>query len=267
MGKLRLTIACNSFDFLQPLREGKVQAEGLDLNLITVEESGTRRYRMYHHGEYDACEFSMSSYLVAQATGIDWFQAIPFFPRRMFGHKFCFIRDGSGFKRPSDLKGRKIGISSYKNTLALMVKGMFMHDYGLPLEEVKWVCVNREQIETQLPASVKIEYLEGGKKLEALLISNEIDAEVEPILPEAWLQGRGTIGRLFPEFEKEEQTYYKKNLIFPIMHTIVIKKEILDRDPWVATSLFEALKESQRNLHGVYATAPSLEVRMGKVIP
>ena len=174
MAKLRLTLACDSFDFLQPLREGKVQAEGLDLNLITVEESGTRHYRMYHHGEYDACEFSMSSYLVAQATGIDWFQAIPFFPRRMFGHKFCFIRARSGFKRPSDLKGCKIGISSYKNTLALMVKGMLMHDYGLPLEEVKWVCVNREQIETQLPASVKIEYLEGGKKLEALLISTKL---------------------------------------------------------------------------------------------
>lgn len=89
MAKLRVTVACDSFDYLQPLREGRVRAEGLDLNVIPVEESGTRHYRMYHYGEYDACEFSMSSYLVARAKDIDWFQAIPFFPRRMFGHKFC----------------------------------------------------------------------------------------------------------------------------------------------------------------------------------
>ena len=104
MTKLRLTVACDSYDYLQPLREGRVQAEGIDLNLITV-ESGIRHLRMYHYGEYDACEFSMSSYLVARAQDIDRFQAIPFFPRRMFGHKFCFIRAGSGIKKPSDLMG------------------------------------------------------------------------------------------------------------------------------------------------------------------
>src|SRR5947207_9275681 len=65
MAKLKLTVACDKYDYLQPLREGKVLAEGIDLNLITV-ESGIRHQRMYHYGEYDACEFSMSSYLVCR---------------------------------------------------------------------------------------------------------------------------------------------------------------------------------------------------------
>ncbi len=245
MAKLKLTIACDSYDYLQPLREGKVQAEGLDLNLLTV-ESGLRHQRMYHHGEYDACEFSMSSYLVARGKGIDWLQAIPFFPRRMFGHKFCFIRAGSGFKGPSDFKGHKIGIRSYENTLAFVVKGMFANDYDLPLEEVTWVCANNELVGVKPPSSVKIEYVKGGRKLEDLLVGKEVDAEVEPDLAAGWLQGQGTLERLFPDFEKAERDYYRKSRIFPIMHPIVIKKDLLDRDPWVATSLFEAFNETKR---------------------
>lgn len=245
MAKLRLTIACDSYDYLQPLREGKVRAEGLELNFLTV-ESGIRHQRMYRHAEYDACEFSMSSYLVARGKGIDWLQAIPFFPRRMFGHKFCFIRSGSGIKKPSDLKGHKIGIRSYENTLAFVVKGMFTNDYDLPLEDVTWVCANKELVGVKLPSSVKVEYVEGGRKLEDLLAAKEVDAEVEPDLAAGWLQGKGNLERLFPDFEKAERDYYKKSRIFPIMHPIVIKKEILDRDPWIATSLFEAFNETKR---------------------
>jgi len=238
MAKLRLSMACDNYDYLQPLKEGKVEAEGIDLNLITV-ESGIRHQRMFHYGEYDVCEFSMSSYLVARSKGIDWFPAIPFFTRRMFGHKFCFTRAGSEFKKPSDLKGRKIGIRTYENTLALMVKGMFMNNYNLSVDEVTWVCVNDKLVGTSPPSNVKVEQVEGKKTLEELLLTKEIDAEVEPDLPPGWLNGEGKVERLFPDFARAERDYYTKTQIFPIMHPIVIKKEILDRDPWVATSLYE----------------------------
>lgn len=245
MAMLKLTIACDKYDYLQPLREGIVQPEGIDLNLLTV-ESGIRHHRFYHYGEYDACEFSMCSYITARGNGIDWFQAIPFFTRRMFGHKFCFVQAGAGVKKPSDLRGLRFGIRTYENTLAFMVKGMLTHDYGLPLEEVTWVCVNRELVGAKLPPQIKVEHADGGRRLEELVVAGEIDAEVEPDLPHGWLQGRAAVARLFPDFEKEEKEYYKKTKIFPIMHPIVIKKEILDRDPWVATSLYEAFCEARK---------------------
>lgn len=245
MAKLKLTVACDQYDYLQPLREGKVRPEGIDLNLMTV-ESGIRHQRMYHYGEYDACEFSMSSYLVARGRDIDWLQAIPFFPRRMFGHKFCFIRSGAGIKKPSDLKGRRIGLRTYENTLALVVKGMFMNTYDLPVTDVTWVIVNKEPVGCKLPSTIKIERLDGKRRLEDLLVAGDVDAEVEPDLPEAWVRGQGTVERLFPDFEKDEKDYYRKSRIFPIMHPIVIKKEILDREPWVATNLFEAFMATRR---------------------
>ena len=244
MARLRITLACDKYDYLQPLREGRVEVEGIDLNLVTV-ESGIRHERFYRYGEYDACEFSMCSYLTARGQGIDWFQAIPFFTRRMFGHKFCFVKAGAGFKKPADLRGRRFGIRTYENTLAFVVKGMFMRDYGLPLEDVTWVCVNRELVGAKLPPEIKVEHA-SGRRLENLLVAGEIDAEVEPDLPRGWLQENGTVARLFPDFEREEKEYYKTTRIFPIMHPIVIKKEILDRDPWVATSLFEAFSKARR---------------------
>jgi 4,5-dihydroxyphthalate decarboxylase len=245
MAKLKLTIACDGYDYLAPLKEREVEAKGIDLNLLTV-QSGTRHERMFRYGEYDACEFSMSSYLVARGKDIDWFQAIPFFPRRMFGHKFCFIRAGSGFGQPADLQGCRIGLRSYENTLALMVKGMLMHDYGLPVEKVNWVCVNKELVGSSPPDNIRIDHLEEKRTLADILLTQEVEAEVEPDLPSEWLKGEKTVERLFPDFEAEERSYYKKTRIFPIMHPIVIKKEILDRDPWVATSLFEVFKESWR---------------------
>jgi len=240
MAKLKLTIAFDKYDYLQPLRDGQIQPEGIDLNLITV-ESGIRHERMFHHGEYDACEFSMSSYLVARGQEVDWLQAIPFFPRRMWGHKFCFIRAGSGIKKPADLKGRRIGLRSYENTLALVTKGMLMNSYDLGVSDVTWVIVNKETVGPKLPASIQVEFVEGKPKLEDLLVEGKVDAEVEPDLPQRWIRGEKTVERLFPDFENEEKAYYQRTKIFPIMHPVIIKKEILDRDPWVATSLYEAL--------------------------
>jgi 4,5-dihydroxyphthalate decarboxylase len=245
MAKLKLTIAFDKYDYLQPLLNGEVDAEGLDLNILTV-ESGIRHERMFHYGEYDACEFSMSSYLVARGQDLDWLQAIPFFPRRMWGHKFCFIRAGSGIKKPSDLKGGRIGLRSYENTLALVTKGMLMNSYDLGVSEVTWVIVNKETVGPKLPASIKVEFVEGKRKLEDLLVEGKVDAEVEPDLPQRWLRGEGSVERLFPDFEKEEKAYYQRTKVFPIMHPIVIKKEILERDPWVATSLYEALIASRK---------------------
>src|SRR5574341_1663596 len=164
MAKLKLTIAFDKYDYLQPLKDGSVQAEGIDLNILTV-ESGIRHERMFHNGEYDACEFSMSSYLVARGQDIDRLQAIPFFPRRMWGHKFSFIRAGAGIQKPSDLKGGRIGLRSYENTLALVTKGMFMNSYNLPVSDVTWVIVNKETVGPKLPSSIKVEFVEGKRKL------------------------------------------------------------------------------------------------------
>jgi 4,5-dihydroxyphthalate decarboxylase len=144
------------------------------------------------------------------------------------------------------LKGGRIGLRSYENTLALVTKGMLMNSYDLGVSDVTWVIVNKETVGMKLPPSIKVEFVEGKRKLEELLVEGKVDAEVEPDLPQRWIRGDGSVARLFPDFEHEERDYYKRTGIFPIMHPVVIKKEILERDPWVATSLYEALIKSRK---------------------
>lgn len=99
VSRLALTLACDDYDYLRPLREGRVHAQGIDLNLLTV-ESGLRHHRMSRYGEYDACEYSMGSYIMARAQGIVSLQAIPFFARRLFCHGFCFVRPRTPVESP-----------------------------------------------------------------------------------------------------------------------------------------------------------------------
>jgi 4,5-dihydroxyphthalate decarboxylase len=245
MARLKVALAMDQYDFLQPLRTGEVEAIGLDIDWITL-GSKQRHDRMYHERAFDACEFSMAGYCIARSRDIDWLDAIPFFSRRMFGHHFCFVKAGAPYRAPADLAGGRIGIRTYENTLAVMVKGMFAHDYGLPVESVTWVCVNNELVGSHPPPTIRVEQLKQGRKLEDMLIAGEIDAMVEPAIPQSWLSGERVLARLFPDFHKAEQEYYRRTRIFPIMHPIVVKREVLQRAPWMARNLFDALCESQK---------------------
>src|SRR5437016_2000877 len=104
MAPLKLTLAIDRYDFVQSFPHGNLRAEGLDIELVTL-DSKKRHDRMYHDRAYDACEFTMAGYIVARSRNIDWLQAIPFFPRRMFGHHYCFVRAGSKYSKPADLRG------------------------------------------------------------------------------------------------------------------------------------------------------------------
>lgn len=244
MNKLRLTLACSEYDYLQPLRERQVEPEGIDLTLVSV-ESSERHTKMLDCGEYDASEFSMGTYLVARSQGIDEFHAIPFIARRMFCHRFFFVKTGSTIKTPADLRNRRIGILSYQNSLAIFAKGILSHDYGVHPTDVTWVTVAKERVTTKPPSHVNIERATVGATLEQLLLDGEIDVAVQPDLPNAWFREDPLVARLFPNYEADERAYYEQTGVFPIMHPIVIKSEILKEHPWVAQSLYNALEKSR----------------------
>ena len=52
--------------------------------------------------------------------------------------------------------------------------------------------------------------------------------------------------RLFPDYRTVEKDYFKRTGIYPVMHTVIIRREIYDENPWVATSLFEAFEAAKR---------------------
>ena len=94
-----------------------------------------------------------------------------------------------------------------------------------------------------------------------MLVSGEIDAALSAHPPSCFDHGHPNVVRLFPDYLDVEMKYVKDTGIYPIMHTIALKREIVERNPWVAANLFNAFEEAKRRsveraLAGTSSTLP-----------
>lgn len=243
--KLPLTLACGDYDRTRALRWGLVETEGIDLNYLCmpVEETFWRSARFR---EFDVSEMSMGSYLIRRAKGIDDFVAIPVFPSRMFRHAYYFVHAGAGITHPEQLKGRRMAVPEYQITAAVWMRGILEHDHGIAPRDVSWHSgglYEPGRIEKQhisLPEGVVLEPIPAGRTLSDMIATGEVDALITARAPLTFRDGTNRVARLFPNFREVERDYYRRTRIFPIMHTVVIKREVLDAHPWVAMNLYKA---------------------------
>jgi 4,5-dihydroxyphthalate decarboxylase len=243
MTKLNLTLACGLYDRTQPLLDGTVQLEGVNLNFIPL-VPGETFWRMLNNSEFDVSEMSLSSYTILKSRGIDRFIAIPVFPSRIFRHSGIYINTGSGINTPADLKGKTIGVGDYQMTAAVWARGLLQDEYQLKPSDMNWVVGEAVQ-DVALPKDISISRAE-SQNPEQLLVSGKIDALISVMIPAALNRESSNIVRLFPDYRDLEQDYFRRTGIFPIMHTVVIKKDIYDKEPWLAISLYKAFKEAKQ---------------------
>ncbi|MFC7216071.1 ABC transporter substrate-binding protein [Saliphagus sp. GCM10025334] len=191
----------------------------------------------------------MSTYLTYRGQGIDDFVAIPVFPSRYFRHSCLFVNADAGIEQPEDLAGRTVGIPEYQMTAALWIRGMLQHDYGVHASDMHWFQGGleeggREQMaDLDLPEDIQFDTIPEDETLSDLLGTGELDALVTARSPSSF--ETDSVERLFPNFKEVEMDYYERTELFPIMHVIVIRKEVYDEVPWVAQELLEAFTESK----------------------
>ena len=245
---MQLTLACGRYDRTQPLIDGRVRPEGVELNFIPL-KPGETFWRQLNNGEFDASEMSLSSYTILRSEGDERFIAIPVFPSRIFRHSALYVRDGSKVSRPEDLKGARVGVGDYQMTAAVWVRGFLQHEYGVRPEDIRWVAGNPIR-RIQPPEGVRLEFV--STRLEDMLDAGEIDALVSVVLPKKLGNG---VRRLFPDFRKVELDYYRRTRIFPIMHTLALKRSVYEKNPWLAVSLYKAFcKAREVSYHWLYDT-------------
>ncbi len=251
MAKLPLNFACALYDRMQPLYTGEVQAEGIDLNFIPIELPRPIFDRMSGGREFDVAEYSSSEFVQRFAAKECPFVAIPVFPSRTFRHSFISVRAKSGIKTPKDLEGKRVGVPLYTMTAAIFIRGLLQHEYGVDLSKVHWVqgAINEggaHGAPTVLPLlkHVPIEVNTSGKSLSDLIEAGEVDATIGTSLPQA-IRKNPDIRRLFPNFRELEKDYYKRTKIYPIMHLVAIRKDVYEKHPFVATSLYNAFNKSK----------------------
>ncbi len=242
--KIPLTLACGDYEITRALKEGAVTPDGIELTVLTDMDSTTRHWRFLRNQDFDVAECSCSSYLVARDQGMP-FKAIPVFLHRRFRHGFIFINTGKGIEKPSDLIGKKIGVKQYQSSAQLWMRGFLEHEYGVPHRSIDWYAELDESIEFTAPADLKLTRLPHDKSVETMLAEGELDAVLHPDIIDPILQGDPRVGRLFPNYKQEEIAFYKKTGIFPIMHVMGIRQEIVERYPWVPINLFHAFNKAK----------------------
>ncbi len=247
MSKLPLTMACAEYDRTRPLIDGTVKAEGVELNclLLGLEEMF---YRMGRFREFDVAEFSCSTYTALRGRGED-LVAIPVFPSRMFRHSCIYVHGGSGITRPEDLKGKRAGVPKYHMTAAVWIRGLLQDEYGVAPQDLLWFeggeAAHVKEVDHRLPASIRIQQVPAGKVLGDLVAAGELDVFIGARMPKAFAAGSPAIRRLFPDYREAERAYYRKTGLFPIMHTVVIRGELVRHPPWLPASLYNAFCQAK----------------------
>ena len=250
MAQLKLTMALSHYDRHLPLFDGSVQAEGVDLQVLEVGQSNPlkhgqdRHERMLQKGEFDICELSLSSYLIAKSRGMP-FTAIPVFPRRLFSLSQMWVNVNAGINSPRDLIGKKIGLSTFQTTLSVLAKGDLQSEYDVPWRKIDWYISKDEAVPIKPIEGVRMQLLKSGQKIGAMLEKGEIDALMVPHPPKEALRRGGSIRRLFADPKAEETKYFRKNGYYPIMHLVAFKDDVLAKDPWLAKSVAEVFDKAK----------------------
>ncbi len=242
---IELTLACGDYEIVRALKEGTVKPDGIQLTMVTKQDSSTRHWRFLRNGEFDVAELSSSSYLIARDQGFE-INSLPVFLHRRFRHGFIFVNTNKGRKTPKDLIGKKIGVKSYQVSAILWLRGILEQEYGVPHKSCEWFSEIDEDVEFVPPADLKLTRLPDDKYVEKMLVSGELDAVLHPDLIEPFLEGNPNVARLFPDYKNDEIAYYKKTQIFPIMHVMGIRNSIVEKYPWVPVELYKAFDEAKR---------------------
>ena len=250
MTDLRLSMALSHYDRHIPFFDGSVQVDGVNLQVLEVGQSSPlkhgqdRHERMLQKGEFDICELSLSSYLVAKSRGMP-FTAIPVFPRRLFSLSQMWVNANAGISSPQDLIGKKVGLSTFQTTLSVLARGDLQVEYQVPWRKIDWYISKEEAVPLKSLEGVRMQLLKPGEKMGAMLETGEIDALMMPHPPKEALRGGANIRRLFADPKGEEAKYFQKNGYYPIMHLIAFKDDVLAKNPMLAASLMTAFDKAK----------------------
>jgi hypothetical protein len=252
MANLKLKFAAQDYEHTRALFDGRVQTEGIHLEHVDSFPSVTFE-RMLVDRAFEVSEMAMTIYVSSLDMAERPFVAIPVFPVRAFRHSAIYVNANGGIKEPKDLIGKRMGeFVFYGHDAGLWPKGILSSEYGVPHDSYSYFLGgvgHGERPQTWVPSrppeGVRWEHIGTERTLDAMLEAGEIDALMSAVTPPAMLRGSGTIRRLFPDFEMVEQDYYRKTKVFPIMHTLVIRKEVYEQQPWIARTLYKAFQEAK----------------------
>ncbi len=251
MAKLRLTLACWDYDRTRALADGSIRPEGIELNCLNLHVEETF-FRMLRNREFDVAEMSLSSYAMSMARDDPPFIAIPVFPSRFFRQSCIFVSAKSGIREPADLAGKRVAVPEYQMTAPVWIRGILQDEYGVDPAGVEYYTGGEEEtgrdekLQLELPAKFDVRRIGATQTLSQMLADGDVDAMHTARIPSTFRTRPGTVRRLFENHVDVEREYYRRTKIFPIMHTIAIRRDVYLANRWIAQSLLKAFDRAKR---------------------
>lgn len=267
MSKLQLTLACWDYDRTRALAEGTVVPDGIDLNYLSLPVEETF-FRMLRYREFDVAEMSLSSYCVTLLRDPRPFVAIPVFPSRMFRHSSIYVSTAAGIKSPGDLVGKRVASPEYQMTAPVWIRGILQDEYGVAVDGVTHVTGGEEEpnrdekVKLSLPPRIRTERIGPDQTLSAMLAAGQVAALFTARMPSTYRTRPRDVRRLFEDYVPIEKEYFRRTSIFPIMHVIALRREVYERNPWIATSLYKAFCLAQRACYDSLDTTAALKAML-----
>jgi 4,5-dihydroxyphthalate decarboxylase len=264
MPKLTLSFVSNFNERVEPLMNGTIKADGIEV-IPTYSHPSETFWRQLKFHEFELAEMSMSSYLIARSRGVDMI-ALPVFPSRRFFHAEQSYHVDSGIKGPGDLNGKRIAVGEYQQTAALWARGVLEHDFGVSQYKVHWYMERTEELSHggatgfTPPPGISFHRIPPKKSMATMLVNNEID--VAPIaghlsraanVIDRSTQIRGGEGDwskikpLFPDEIGEAQRFVAEHGFVPVNHTYIIRGDVYRKHPAVALKLYDAFVEAKEH--------------------
>ena len=254
---LELSIALSDNERTRPLIEGRVVPQGIK-PVVTVVHPSEMFWRQLRFAEFDVSEMSMSSLIIAASRGDTRWVAIPVFTMRKFFHTSIIVRRDSDIGAPADLRGKRIAVPEYKQTWAIWSRGVLQHEFGVHPREIEWFMERNPEKSHGgatgfTPPGVQLRYIPPSTNIGEMLVRGELDGAllylVHPnLIDRSTADVSGVTRHLFPDPAAEGRRFYAKTGLFPINHTVVLRRSLLERHPWVALNLYSAFVAAKEEI-------------------
>jgi 4,5-dihydroxyphthalate decarboxylase len=255
--RLKITMAGYRLDRVDALIDGRVTPEGCEAKFEVARIGDMNTHVFSGPGTREVTEIGLNPYLLAHANeAFRDYTLIPVFPLRLFRHKSIFIRTDRGITGPEDLRGKTVATAGYSSTSLTWIRGFMQHEYGVQPTDLNWVIASKESSadasggaskqEQVLPDGIK--FMDGppGKDESEMLADGSVDAVFHAAEPRAYVEGHPKVARLFPDYRAVERAYFLKTGIFPIMHAVAMRRDVVEAHPWLVASVFKAYSRAKQ---------------------
>jgi len=256
-GRLAIQLAGYPYDRVQGLVTGDVSIEDADIRFTRSNIYDLNRMAMGGDQEWEVQEIGLHPYMLAYANdGFRDYTLIPVFPLRTFRHKSIFIRTDRGIDAPEDLRGKTVAVAGYSQSSLVWIRGILQHEYGVTPQDIQWVIAvassdsgTASGNEVVVPEGIDYRIGPAGTDESDLLESGEVDAVFSAVEPRGYVEGDPRIDRLFSDYRTAERDYFAATGIFPIMHAVALRNDVVEANPWLPKAVFEAYSQAKQQMY------------------